>query len=292
MSDLVINLPVLTLGVATGMAYGLLAVGIVLVYRSDKVINFAHGEIGAFGAAVFGLAIVKWHIPYWVALLPALLVSACIGAMTEMGVIRRLRNAPKLMSLVATLGIAQVLLNLTQAINSSAANGATFPQPPGLPSFRVGTFLVTQAFSGLLIISPIVVIALVLFLRYSRYGLSMRAAAANPEAARMAGVFAGRMSTLAWGLAGGVACLTAILLKPTLGFVTVQALGPNLLLRALAAAVIARMTSLPIALGAGLGVGVVEQVLLRSYPARASPRSSCSSASCRAAVPEPGWQPR
>jgi ABC-type branched-subunit amino acid transport system ATPase component/branched-subunit amino acid ABC-type transport system permease component len=265
-SGLVINVPVLTLGLATGMAYGLLAVGLVLVYRSDKVINFAHGEIGAFGAAVFGLAIVKWHVWYWAALPFALALSAAIAAVTEVGIIRRLRNAPKLMSLVATLGLAQFLLSLSQTVNSSAQNGATFPQPTGLPSFRIDTFLVTKAYVGLLVVSPFVVLGLVLFLRYSRYGLSMRAAAANPEAARMAGVFAGRMSTMAWAIAGAVACLTAILLKPTLGFVTAQALGPNLLLRALAAAVLARMTSLPIALGAGIGVGVVEQVLLRSYP--------------------------
>lgn len=266
MSGLVIDPAVLTLGLATGMAYGLLAVGILLVYRSDRVINFAHGEIGAFGAAFFGIAVVEWHIPYYLALIPAVAISAALGALTELGIIRRLRRAPKLMSLVATLGVAQVLLSLSKVINGAAQNGVSFPQPTGLPSFRIHTFLVTRAYVGMLIISPIVVLALVLFLRYSRYGLSMRAAAANPEAARMAGVFAGRMSTLAWALAGGVACLTVVLLKPTLGFVTTQTLGPNLLVRALAAAVIARMSSLPIALGAGIGVGIIEQVLLRSYP--------------------------
>jgi ABC-type branched-subunit amino acid transport system ATPase component/branched-subunit amino acid ABC-type transport system permease component len=266
MSGLVIDPAIITLGLATGMSYGLLAVGILLVYRSDKVINFAHGEIGAFGAAFFGVAVVKWHVPYWVALLPAMLVSAALGGVTELGIVRRLRRAPKLMSLVATLGVAQVLLSLSTVINGSAQNGVAYPQPPGLPHFRIGTFLVTSAYVGMLVLSPLVVLALVLFLRYSRYGLSMRAAAANPEAARMAGVFAGRMSTLAWSLAGGLACLTVVLLKPTLGFVTTQSLGPNLLLRALAAAVIARMVSLPIALGAGVAVGVIEQVLLRSYP--------------------------
>ena len=266
MSGLVVNQSILVLGLATGMAYGLLAVGILLVYRSDKVINFAHGEVGAFGAAVFGIAVVNWGVPYWLALLPAMLVSAAVGGLTELGIIRRLRRAPKLMSLVATLGVAQVLLGLSTAINSGAQNGVAYPQPPGLPSFRIDTFLVTRAYVGLLIVSPLVVLALVAFLRYSRYGLSMRAAAANPEAARMAGVFAGRMSTLAWSLAGGLACLTVVLLKPTLGFVTTATLGPNLLLRALAAAVVARMVSLPIALGAGVVVGVVEQVLLRSYP--------------------------
>ena len=62
-----IPVAVLALGSITGVTYGVLAVGLVLVYRSSKVINFAHGEIGAFGAAVLGIAVVQWHLPYWTA---------------------------------------------------------------------------------------------------------------------------------------------------------------------------------------------------------------------------------
>ncbi len=248
------------------MAYGLLAVGLVLVYRSNKVINFAHGEIGAFGAAFFGVAVLKWNVPYWVALPLALAVSAATGAVAEVAVVRRLRAAPKLMSLVATLGVAQLLLFSSLLVSDAVPAGSRFPQPSGLPTFHIGPVLVTQAYVGILILSPLVVLALVFFLRASRYGLAMRAAAANPEAARMAGVFAARMSTLAWAIAGGVAALTSVLLKPALGFVAAESLGPNLLLRALVAVVIARLQSLPIALVAGIGVGVLEQVLIQSYP--------------------------
>lgn len=264
---LILDFEILTLGLVTGMAYGLLAVGLVLVYRSNKIVNFAHGEIGAFGAAVFGVGIVEWGVPYWVGLPFALAISGGIGALVEVGVVRRLRNAPKIMSLVATLGMATLLLALSGVVNAGADSGNNYPQPAGLPTFQIGTFLVTQAYVGLLLLSPLVVLALVLFLRLSRYGLAIRAAAANAEAARMAGVFADRMSTLAWGIAGAVAGLTAVLLKPTLGFVPAQSLGPSLLLPALAAAVIGRMQSLPVALGAGLGIGIVQQAINLSYPA-------------------------
>ena len=256
----------LVLGLITGLAYGLLAVGLVLVYRSNKIINFAHGEIGAFGAAFFGVAVLRWGVPYWLCLPLALILSAGMGAFAEVAVVRRLRNAPTIMSLVATLGFAQLLLFTGVVINSMAPNGAPFPQPTGLPSFRVGPVLVTQAYSGIVLLSPIVVFALVLFLRRSRYGLAMRASAANPEAARMAGVFASRMSTLSWAIAGAVAALTSVLLKPVLGFVVAESLGPNILLRALAAAVIGRMQNLPVALAAGVGVGILEQVLKQSFP--------------------------
>jgi ABC-type branched-subunit amino acid transport system ATPase component/ABC-type branched-subunit amino acid transport system permease subunit len=82
----------------------------------------------------------------------------------------------------------------------------------------------------------------------------------------MAGIFAGRMSSLAWAIAGALSAFSAILTQPTLGFSSADTFGPSLLLRAMTGAVIARMQSLPMALGAGIGLGVVEQVLLWNYP--------------------------
>ncbi|MGA8256800.1 MAG: ATP-binding cassette domain-containing protein [Nocardioides sp.] len=259
--------PVVLLGVIIGMTYGLLAVGLVLIYRTNKIINFAHGQIGAFGAAFFGLAAVKWGIPYWVAFPMALFVSAGVGYTAETAVVRRLRNAPRLMSVVATLGVGQFLVVFGLVINSQASAGSVYPNPPGLPTFQVGALLVTPAYSGMLLLSPVVVILIAVFLRVSKYGLAMRAAAANPEAARMAGIFSGRMSGLAWAIAGALSAFSAILTQPTQGFISGDSFGPSLLLRAMAGAVIARMTSIPQALAAGIGIGVIEQLLLWNYPA-------------------------
>jgi len=257
---------VLVLGVLTGLTYGLLAVGLVLVFRSSRIINFAHGEIGAFAAAIMGLAVTRWHSPYWVAFPLALLLGAAIGGGSEVVIIRRLRNTPPVMSVVATLGLAQLLSILALVVNPSASATKLFPAPPFLPSFDVGALRVTRAHVAVLILGPVLVAALAWFLSRTRLGMSMRAAAANPDAARLAGVSASRMSVLAWALAGAVAAFTAILVLPTRGFASVQFLGPGLLLRALAAAVIARMESLPVALGAGVGVGVIEQVVLWNKP--------------------------
>ena len=254
------------LGIVSGVTYGILAVGLVLVYRSNKVVNFAHGEIGAFGAAVCGVLVVRWNVPYWIALVAALAVSASVGALTELAVVRRLRRAPKLMSLVATLGVAQFLLSFSFLVNSQARSASTFPQPPGLPEFHVGSLLVTRAYSAMLFVSPLLVLALTVFLRRSRFGLALRAAASNEERARMVGISAGRMSTMAWAIAGAVAAFTTVLIIPTRGFIAAETLGPVLLLRALTPAVVARMTSLPIALGAGVVVGIIDQILIFNYP--------------------------
>lgn len=259
-------LPLMLLGAIIGMTYGLLAVGLILIYRTNRIINFAHGQMGAFGAAFFGLAAVEWGIPYWLAFPLALLVGASIGAIAESAVVRRLRNAPRLMSVVATLGVGQFLLVFGLLINAQAGTGSIYPVPPGMPEFDVGALHVTQAHSGMLIFSPIVVLAVALFLRVSKYGLAMRAAAANPEAARMAGISASRMSGLAWAIAGGLAVFSAILTQPTQGFTSGDAFGPSLLLRAMTGVVLARMNSLPLAMAAGIGLGMLEQLLLWNYP--------------------------
>jgi ABC-type branched-subunit amino acid transport system ATPase component/ABC-type branched-subunit amino acid transport system permease subunit len=258
--------PVLLLGMITGITYGLLAVGLVLVYRSNRLINFAHGEIGALGAAVLGVSVVKWHVPYWVALPVALALSGSVGALAEVAVVRRLRNVPNLMSIVATLGVAQFLLLFSFVINAQAGAGRLYPQPPGFPEFDVGALRITKAYFGMLVLTPVLVGGITWFIRYTRYGIAIRGSADNADAARMAGVSAGRMSTMAWFIAGAVSAFTAIMIFPTRGFITAESLGPSLLLRALVAAVVGRMQSLPIALAAGVGVGVIEQELLWNFP--------------------------
>ena len=255
---------VVVLGSIIGITYGLLAVGLVLVYRSNRIINFAHGEVGAFAAAIFLLASLKTGLNYYLLLPVALVVGAGASAAAEVVVVRRLRKAPKLMSIVATLGVGQFLVVFGLLVNAQASNADAYPQPAGLPSFRVGGLIITPAYSAMLVLGPAAVVALAAFLKYSKYGVAIRCAAANPEAARMAGIPAARMSALTWGLAGALSALTAVLTAPTNQ--TSGGLGPGLLLRALAVAVLARMDSLPLALAGGVGLGVIEQTLLWNKP--------------------------
>ena len=258
--------PVIILGMISGITYGLLSTGIVLVYRTNRIVNFAHGEIGAFAASFFALAATRWHVPYYINLPIALALGAGVAAIAEVVVVRRLRAAPRVMSIVATLGVAQFLLVLSLSVNAQAGAGQLIPEPPGLPTLEVGALVITPSYTGILFFAPIVVIAIALFLRYSAFGLALRAAAANPEAARMSGVFASRMSTLAWAIAGALSTFTAILVLPTVGIAAGASFGPGLLLRALVGAVLARMTNLPGALAGGVALGVVEGVLFANYP--------------------------
>ncbi len=254
-----VDLGTSALGLMTGMVYGLLALGLVLIYRSSRFINFAHGDIGFIGAvALLTLTDAGW--PYWLAFVAAIGVAASLGAATEIVVVRRLRNAPRLMSMVATLLLSRFLLGVGLAINGRAFSGFLYPQPEGFPSVEIGVLLAKPAHIAMAVLTPVIVVALVLFLRRGRLGIAIHAAAANPDAAAMAGILPARTATLSWAIAGGLAGVTAMLWLPTRLF-AIDQFGPSLLVRGLAAAVVARMESLPVAFAAGVGLGLLESVI-------------------------------
>src|SRR5205823_3489698 len=105
--------------------------------------------------------------PYYVALPGAFAAAAGAAALTEAAVVRRLRDAPRVMSIVATLGVGQFLMFLSLAFNPKAGAGLQFPTPPGLPEYELGALRLTQAHVGMLIFGPLLVAALVFFLRVS-----------------------------------------------------------------------------------------------------------------------------
>ena len=251
-----------TLGLMTGMVYGLLALGLVLVYRSSRFINFAHGDIGFIGAVTL-LSLTDAGWPYWVAFVVAILVAAGLGAATEVVVVRRLKNAPRLMSMIATLLLSRFLLGVGLSLNEKAFSGFLYPQPDGFSEMKIGVLSAKPAHLAMLALTPFVVAALVWFLRRGRQGIAIAAAAANPDAAAMSGILPARTATLSWAIAGGLAAITASLWLPTRLF-AIDQFGPSLLVRGLAAAVVARMTNLPVAFAAGVGLGLLESVIQTS----------------------------
>ena len=253
--------PIVLLGTLTGLGYALLAVGLVLTYRSSRVINFAHGAVGLFVAGLFAVVVGRYDVPYLLGFPAALLCGALVGAALEALIVRRLAAAPRVLVMVATLGIGEALLLLSLSFNSGGLGGRTFPQPTLFPSFEVGPLFIPPALTALLILTPVLLVALGLFLVRSRYGVAMRGAASNPDAATLAGAAPQYMSMLAWALAGLVATFSALLILPSRGAVTPESLGPGFLLRGLAAAAVARFANLPLAFVVGVGLGILEAVL-------------------------------
>jgi ABC-type branched-subunit amino acid transport system ATPase component/ABC-type branched-subunit amino acid transport system permease subunit len=256
---------VLVTGLLLGLTYGVLAAGLVLVHRSSGVVNLAHAETGALGGALLARLVSDGGVPWAVALPVAIGAGALVGAAVEVGVVRRLRSSPRVVLLVATLGVSQLLLAAQLALPEPGNPGASFPVPfERITQLPGGIVLDAPAFLALGLL-PAAVVALAVFLDRTPTGLAVRAAADNRDAAELAGISTARTSTLVWSLAGGLAVLTVVLsnglLRTRVGDVDLG-FGPGLLLRALLAALVARFTSLPVALAAGAVLGVVDAVVL------------------------------
>jgi ABC-type branched-subunit amino acid transport system ATPase component/ABC-type branched-subunit amino acid transport system permease subunit len=247
-------------GVVNGMVVGLLAMGIVLVHRSTRIVNFAVANMGLVGSALFALLNLRYGVPFWIALAVSLVVGTGFGAVVDLVVVRRLFTAPRVILLVATIGVAQLALVIVMAYPEvDAAN--TYPvwstskwSPAGVE--------VTATQLAVLVVVPLVAVALGWFLARTVLGKTVKASADNPDLARLNGISPKAVSTAVWAIAGLVATICLILISGRTGSVGSPAvLGMTTLMRALAAAVIARMKSFRIALLAGALLGLLESVV-------------------------------
>ena len=161
--------PLLLLGSIFGIGYALLGIGLVLAYRSSGFINFAHGATGLLAASAMSVVVNDYGVPYWLGFAGALAAAALLAAGIEAMLASKLAGAPKVLSMVATLGAGQALLLLALSFAKGGLGGGSFPQPPGFPQFELTVF-VSQSATALLWLSPVVVGGLYLFLQRSKYG--------------------------------------------------------------------------------------------------------------------------
>jgi len=251
---------VLLQGVIIGLGYGLLAVGLVLIYRTNRVLNFAQGQVGVIAAVFLVKLTADFKFEYWFALVLSIALAAFVGGLSEL-VLRRLFSRPRVLVMVATIGLSQVLLALT-ALPFIRPKNLYKPVPvPFDISFSLGSVIFTPAEVLTLIVAPIVAIALAIAVRSTSWGLNMRAMSENADSARLSGVWIRRTSTLTWTVAGALSAFTAILNAPGQTSALTQVLSPDLLLFALTAALVGAMINLTVAFVAGIGVGVLYELL-------------------------------
>jgi len=167
---------IIVIGLLIGLSYGVLAAGLVLVYRASRVINFAHAQVGAFCAALLARMVLDGGVPWAVALPVVLLAGGAIGAVVELVVVRRLSAAPRVVLLVATLGVSQLLLVAEIALPQTRRPGAPYPEAfDRVVSF--GTVHLDATSFLTLGLVPAAVLVLALFLDRTPTGLAIRAAA-------------------------------------------------------------------------------------------------------------------
>ena len=248
---------ILSNGLVIGAIYGLVALGITLVYKKSGVLNFAHGEVGMFGAFIFYVLSVEQKLPYLVAAAAAVATSAVLGCLTFLLLARR--RADPLNMLIGTLAVAGVLIFVANEIWGPDQ----FYVPPPLADVRLSLAGMTFTGSRLLVLGTGIALAggfFILF-RTSRMALLFRASASDPYAAELMGVDVTRLDVITWTVAGALAGLAAVLVAPLVGFdIFFMTL---LAIRGFAAALLAGLNNVAGALGAGLALGLAEAALTR-----------------------------
>jgi sulfate-transporting ATPase len=247
------------LGLGLGALYALTAQGIVLIYRGSGVLNFAHGAIGMTAAYLQWELTANHGVPYWTALVVAVLAAGLLGVLTHLLVMRPLRRASSLARLVGTLAVFIVLTAVAIQRYGDSVQLVAGKLPSGL--VRIGGVTVSEDRFWLLGIAVVITPALHLLYRRTMFGLGTTAVAENQSAASALGWSSDVIAAANWGIGSALAGLTGILIVPVIGL-AVNGLT-TLLLSALAAALVGRFSSFPVTLAGGLVIGVVQSELTR-----------------------------
>lgn len=297
------------LGVVDGAALALHAVGIVLVHRSDRIINFAQIQVGALGAAVFVELVQRrtlflavhelcptcvsvrpvrlddgssysrpvdlsgWelHASFWISAVVALTLVLAATYLTYTLVIRRFAQAPRLVLTVVTIGLGQVFVLLRALVpyvfgaERPIGGRADFPftVKVGLPSATLSTPELAT-----LVLAAAALVGTAWFFGRSGVGVILRGASENPSRAQTLGVNVGSVNAVVWLSAGALSGVASLLGASSVGAIDLG--GAPLLMRMLAAAVIAAMASVPLAVVASIAIGVLDQAVLWTTKANAA----------------------
>jgi branched-chain amino acid transport system permease protein len=253
----------LVIGIITGAGYGLVALGLVLVYKSSGVFNFAQGEFGT--VAIYALYRVhdKIGIPLIPAIVIALAASVAMALATERLVIRRLFDAPRVALLVATAGVALLAISLELWLGEARPR---FIQPALGRLNRLSLFDVAVSDQRMLVLAALVILAVVLALFFSRtnLGLAILGVSQEPVATELMGISVRRLSSFIWALTGLLAGIAGILTAPVAGSFAPGFLTSTALIPGFTAAVLGGMKSLPGAFVGGIVVGVAQSLAVSS----------------------------
>jgi branched-chain amino acid transport system permease protein len=253
-------------GVVIGSITAFIAMGIALIYRSSRIINFAQGDLGGVPASFGVLLMLGPGVPFVVALPIALVAAVALGALVEFTLLRRFFTAPRLILTVVTIGLSQILAGVTVLLPrlfDLDTAGVSYDAPIDV-SFSVGS----TVFDGNEVIAmaavPFVIAALTWFLRSTSYGMAIRATAESSDRAALLGIPVKRVQTVVWVTATLLSTVGVFLRAGILGLPIGAALGPVILIRALTAAVIGRMENLTTIFLASVALGVLEATVIFS----------------------------
>jgi len=243
-------------GIAVGSTYALMAVSLVIIYKTSEIINFAQGGMALITAYLAFMTLQTYGFSFPAAFIFAFVFAMLLGAFLEFAVIRRAENPTVLGFIIITLGLEFVLSGFVSWKFGADQQIIPFPISP-FDSFNLGGAYFSYLELTTLIAAIVIMIILFLFYRYSKLGLAMKATQQNLIAARIMGIRTNRIMMLTWGISSLVGAVAALLIAPML-------MEPYMmwdpLMKGFASAVLGGMTSLPGAVFGAYILGIIEQL--------------------------------
>ena len=244
-------------GIAAGSAYALLALAMVIIYKTSEVLNFAQGDMGMITTYFNFMLLTTYGWPFWMALLGALAFAVVLGFVSEFFFLRRAKEPNVLGLIIITLGLEMIIFGLTSWKWGADQRELPFPIS-SYDTYTFGSTIVSKLQLLTFVVALIIMLTLFLFFRYTTLGVAMKATQQNKNAARLMGIRTNRVLMFTWGLAALVGAISALLIAPA------STLDPYMMwdaqMKGFASAVLGGMTSLPGAALGGYILGLVENL--------------------------------
>jgi branched-chain amino acid transport system permease protein len=246
----------LATGITTGALYALVALGITIVYRATRAVNFAHGDLFMISGFIAYALHVGWGIPYVMSLLLTVVIGFVLGAVCERLVFRPALERSFVGALLTTIGLSFILKGIARSLWGGKGDYIPFPPLVDPAPMSIGGILVSPQQLVVLAGAIAVMVAFGLFFKFTRFGRMMQATADNRKAARLVGIRTDRVYMYTFALGTAVAAVAAVLMAPiTLLYPDI---GFILFIKAFAAAALGGLASVPGAVLGGFLLGLVE----------------------------------
>ncbi len=244
-------------GLSAGCLYALAALGLVLIYRTMDIVNFAHGEMAMVSTFMAHTFLVRLGFSYILAACGAIIFAFLFGMAVERIFLRPIQGGPLISLMIMTLGLFMVM-------NGAAGwvwgfDPVSFPRAVSGRPIWIGDLIITRDSILVLAVTIAMALALYLVLRFTMAGIAIRATSQNSRAARLMGVPVPKVYALTWGISAALGAVAGILIAPT------TFLSPSMMaevqIKAFTAAVLGGFSSLPGAVVGGLLLGVLENLV-------------------------------